>query len=216
MDQQICLMVCVTDCPLYKSIKVNSLFCETPARPLGHWLPVRLPIRPTTHPDPNSITSSSWKQVVPRLVDVKISLARLDTTRHARQAVCECVEDCLCSTSLRELEIMNFSLISPELSVGLFSLTRPDPTHCQVNLWTQYPTQPNPTEPPYINNYRSAVRIMHQTAKRIRLSRLDTKIHDIQTNDRILPAENKHFGPRTDRSQTNPTPGSTQPTDNSV
>jgi len=142
MDQQICLMVCVTDCPLYKSIKVNSLFCETPARPLGHWLPVRLPIRPTTHPDPNSITSSSWKQVVPRLVDVKISLARLDTTRHARQAVCECVEDCLCSTSLRELEIMNFSLISPELSVGLFSLTRPDPTHCQVNLWTQYPTQP--------------------------------------------------------------------------
>ena len=67
--------------------------------------------------------------------------------------------------------------------------TRPNPTNCHVNLWTMTQPDPYPIEPLYIsNNNWPAIRIMHQTAKRICLSILDSLqsciiLRGIQTHD---------------------------------
>ena len=106
------------------------------------------------------------------------------------------------------------------LSVGLFSSTQPNPTHCQVNLWTHDPTQPQPN-PHTSNNKWPAVRkyayahhviiiiLMHivtmQTptvslallqvfTKRICQSILDTKLHIYTT---CIFSHICHFRPMT-------------------
>ena len=74
------------------------------------------------------------------------------------------------------------------------------PTHTQLNKH-------------YVEQQWLAVRITHQTAKRICQPILDAKLHiyttcitlPFQTNDRTQSTENKNFGPITGPTQLNPT-----------